>query len=109
MLPKQDLPGILLGLGTSKDEVAATLKRSKIRGVRNTVRHLNPIVRYVQQQILIDDYQLYLEQSTVNGEMILRFELPDGESDETLIAGAVKEFLNRFNRGEYSDLELPAG
>ena len=35
-------------LGNRSDEVAGVLKAKKIQGVRNAVRMLNPIVRYVQ-------------------------------------------------------------
>ena len=37
---------MLVDLGNTPDEVADTLRASGITGVRNTVRFLNPIVRF---------------------------------------------------------------
>jgi hypothetical protein len=105
MIPKQDLPSILLGLGTTPAQVAATLKASGIQGVRNTLRHLNPIVRYVERQLAIDDYQLCVEQS--NLEMLLQLTMPNGKIEKAKISGAVKSFLDAFNSGAFSELELP--
>ena len=46
---------ILCELGDSADQVAETLKAQGILGVRNTVRMLNPIVRFVQGSLLISN------------------------------------------------------
>jgi hypothetical protein len=107
MVPKQDLPSILLGLGTTPDEVAATLRRSSIQGVRNTIRHLNPVVRYVERQLALDDNQLCLEPRNSHSEMKLRLALPDGKIKETTITESVTHFLEAFDAGAFPDLELP--
>jgi hypothetical protein len=39
-------------LGNTADEVAMTLKAKGIQGVPHTVRFLNPIVRYLQAEIV---------------------------------------------------------
>jgi hypothetical protein len=90
-------------LGTTPDEVAATLRARGIKGVRNTVRILNPIVRYATAQapdaraidlILVDR---------------LRIIFASGEVTEVVVPEAVLRFLEMFHRGEYSDLEMPTG
>src|SRR5262245_61971154 len=50
--PKYTLDGRMFDqLGHSADEVAASLKSLGIKGVKHTVRFLNPIVRYVLTKI----------------------------------------------------------
>ena len=51
-----ELSRMLTDLGSSADEIAATLGGDKIQGVRNTVRFLNPIVRYCQRHLMVDNY-----------------------------------------------------
>ena len=105
MVPKQDLPSILLGLGTTPDQVAATLRANGVQGVRNTIRHLNPIVRFVERQLVLDDYQLCLES---NGqETKVRLRLRNGQTEHAIINGPVKSFLGAFNAGAFPELELP--
>jgi hypothetical protein len=90
-------------LGTTPDEVADALRARGIRGVRNTVRILNPIVRYTTAQtpdaraidlILVDR---------------LRIVFASGELTEMPVPTAVLRFLEMFHRGEYPDLEMPVG
>jgi hypothetical protein len=107
MLHKQDLPSVLLGLGNTAHSIAATLRANGVQGARNTLRHLNPVVRYVERRLLLDEYELSLEQPQVKSVMTLRLALPDGKIEETVITGPVKEFLEAFNRGDFPDLELP--
>ena len=90
---------MLQSLGRTPEEVASTLKSKGIQGVPNTIRHLNPIVRYVQTQIpnpcgvhIIDD------------KLTIRF--VDGQEKEEIVPPAVQQFLEAFNRGEYRDLLL---
>ena len=52
------LEQMLLLLGTGPAAVATTLKANGIKGVRNTVRDLNPIVRFAQTRLPIDHYRL---------------------------------------------------
>jgi hypothetical protein len=54
------LTDVLRQLGDSPAEIAATLKAHEIRGVRNTVRFLNPIVRYVQHALGIGPFSVDL-------------------------------------------------
>jgi len=107
MFRKQDLPGILLGLGNTPDEVAATLTSCGIQGVRNTIRHLNPIVRYVERQLHVDDFQLCIEQGNGYSEMKLRLGLPDGKREKAVLPEPVRDFLDEFNSGQFKELELP--
>jgi hypothetical protein len=102
----QELQNILRHLGDTPQTVAAKLKANGVKGVRNTLRHLNPIVRYVERQLLLDDYQLSLEQPKVDSQLMLLLVLPNGESQETMVKGAIKQFLDGFNRGDFPDLEL---
>jgi hypothetical protein len=88
-------------LGQTADEVAAFLKKQQIQGVRNTVRFLNPIVRYVQGQV--SDARTI---DVMTGET-LRILFLDGRRQEVSLPKAVKEFLDAFNRGAFPDLELP--
>ena len=69
---------ILLQLGTSADAVASTLGDKGIQGVRNTTRYLNPIVRFVQAQLQLDDYQLGVICGDRMPQYILRIVLADG-------------------------------
>ena len=98
---------LLLRLGQTPQEVAATLKAMGVKGVRNTIRHLNPIVRFTQRQLRIDDYRL----AVAHGDgvpYLLRLTLPDGATQETAFPEPVKAFLDDFNAGAYPDMELPA-
>ena len=90
-------------LGNSPDDVADALRQAGIRGVRNTVRFLNPVVRYAQAQLprardmdLIDPWRL-------------RIVFANGFVNEVPVPDAVRGFLERFHRGRYPDLEMPAG
>jgi hypothetical protein len=88
-------------LGRTPDEVADALRARGINGVRNTVRILNPIVRYVAAQnpdaraidlILVDR---------------LRIVFASGVVIEVPVPEAVLEFLAMFHRGAFPDLEMP--
>src|SRR5437763_14459229 len=96
-----EIGGILSGLGNSADEIANTLRTAGVQGVRNTVRFLNPIVRYCQIHLLVDNYALDM---MLPG--ILRIHIPDGHKDIPL-PQPVTEFLEAFDQGRYADLELP--
>jgi hypothetical protein len=90
-------------LGATPDEVAARLKVQGIQGVRNAVRFLNPVVRYLAGRIRVDAFGL----DVMKGD---RVRLSYGEGtpkEEVLIPDAIRQFLDRFNRGQYPELELP--
>jgi hypothetical protein len=100
------LARLLSILGSSAVDVARTLQSKQIQGVRNTVRQLNPIVRYVQSQIPLDNYRLDLLPSDGEGYR-LRLVLADARELETTLPRPVREFLEGFNRGDYPELEMP--
>jgi hypothetical protein len=88
-------------LGTTPDAVADTLRARGIQGVRNTVRILNPIVRYVTSQ--------YPDARAVDLILVdrLRIVFASGEPTEVPVPEAVLRFLEMFHRGAYPELEMP--
>jgi hypothetical protein len=94
---------MLRELGETPDQVANVFRVLGIKGVRNTVRFLNPVVRYthclVKNALGID---------IILGDR-LRIYVPEGSSREVEVPTAVVQFLERFHRGEYPDLELDVG
>jgi hypothetical protein len=88
-------------LGTTPDAVAEALCARGITGVRNTVRILNPIVRYVTTQ-LPDAQAIDLIQVDR-----LRIVFAPGETTEVPVPEPVLQFLAMFHRGAYPDLEMP--
>jgi hypothetical protein len=95
------LDALLSGLGDTADKVADSLKAKAIQGVRNTVRILNPIVRFLQDA---------LHESGVGLDMVtpgnLRARAPDGTISNTLLPQPVLDFLARFDQGDYPHLEM---
>jgi len=81
--------------------VAETLRAKNVKGVRNTVRFLNPLIRHIQ---------LCLQNETLDMDLILRDRLriivPRDQRHEAAIPQPVLDFLVAFNSGCYSDLEL---
>ena len=90
-------------LGRTPDEVADALRGRGIKGIRNTARFLNPIVRYVNS-VTADVYAIDLTQ----GDR-LRIVFADGRVSEVSVPQPVLEFLDLFHRGHYPDLEMPVG
>ncbi len=97
-----DLSKMLEQMGSSADEVAATLRATGVQGVRNTVRVLNPIVRYAQNVLRLDN----LDADVMTGKT---FRIHSVRKHEVALPRAVIDFLDAFNRGAYPDLELPPG
>src|SRR3989442_13770185 len=91
----------LVALGNSRDQVAQTLKARGIRGVRNAVRMLNPVVRFVQESLLISNLGMDL----INPKTF-RITLPDGTKITTSIPQAITDFLDAFDQGAYPELEM---
>jgi hypothetical protein len=91
---------MLKALGKTADEVASALRSQGIQGVPNTIRFLNPIVRYVQGQVT-DVRSAHL----VNNDLTIDF--ADGRVQREALPPAVADFLDAFNRGHYPDLILP--
>jgi len=86
-------------LGHTADEIAQTLKSLGITGVRNTVRTLNPIVRYAKMH-RPDAFSM----DVISGRT-LRIVLPTSQTIELPLSEAVLAFLDAFNRGAYPELE----
>ena len=95
----ETLSTVLRQLGNSADEIAATLNAQKITGVRNTVRFLNPIVRYVQQALSIGPFNVDLTEPET-----LRVAV-EGTSIHTMLGQPIKDFLRAFDEGEYPELD----
>lgn len=95
------LAPLLANLGNSADEVASTLRGHGIKGVRNTVRFLNPIVRFLRAQANEE-----LDCDVILGN-ILRVRFADGREEHLLVPRPALEFLRAFNSGGFPDLELP--
>jgi hypothetical protein len=100
------LERMLLLLGTSPAAVATTLKANGIKGVRNTVRDLNPIVRFAQARLPIDRYRLDVRHGDGMESYFLRVTLPTGTEQQVELPESVKQFLDEFNRGAFEELEL---
>ena len=90
-------------LGMTPDEVADSLRARGIKGVRNTARFLNPIVRYAAA-VAPNTYGIDITQ----GDR-LRIVFADGQATEIAVPEAVQRFLDLFHRGQYPDLEMPIG
>ena len=105
MFENANIGRILSLLGNTADAVALTLKGNAIKGTRNTIRHLNPIVRFVQHHLRMDDYHLHLEQRAPDEPYVLCLTMAESK-EETALPRAVQEFLASFNQGAYPELEL---
>jgi hypothetical protein len=92
---------MLESLGHSADEVADKLRSLGIQGAPNTVRQLNPVVRYLHT-LLGDEPSVRLIEKTVT---IVH---ADGRQQIESLPPAACDFLERFNEGRYPDLLLPA-
>ncbi len=100
---KEELRTVLERLGGTADEVAATVRVKGVQGVRNTVRVLNPVVRYVQNALRKDNLDL----DVMTGKTIRVNSGSTVRKEEVALPEAVRQFLDAFNRGDYPDLELP--
>lgn len=101
VLPVKKAKQLLQRLGETADAVAKALDSEGIRGVRNTARFLNPIVRLIHMQVGDDS----LHMDVMRGDT-LRIIHPSGKTDEVPLPAAVKAFLDAFNQGTYPELEV---
>lgn len=99
-MPDGFLPPILEVMGDTPDAVASTLRQAGVRGVRHTVRFLNPVVRFVQARLRVDAVSL----DVIKGA-IMRLRFFAGTKEEATLPVPVKAFLDAFNDGAYPDLE----
>jgi hypothetical protein len=97
-------PAVFASLGSTADEVADSLRLLAIRGVPNTVRSLNPVVRYAMS--LITDDVVMLD---VIRHGVLTVTHAGWRQDTIPLSPAVVEFLEKFNGGDYPDLILSNG
>jgi hypothetical protein len=96
----------LLGqLGLTAGGVAASLWAKRIKGVRNTVRFLNPVVRLAQA--ILQQEAVSLDVRT-GRTLRITYHYQDRQVDVAL-PEAVIEFLGAFNRGEFPNLEIAEG
>src|SRR4051812_14689649 len=93
----------LRALGSSPEEVAQSLRQEGVRGVRNAVRTLNPIVRYLATKNLrpAADFDM------TGGPTLRFFSTRTGKLRELSLPEPVIDFLEAFNRGDHPDLEMP--
>jgi len=103
-VPELTEPAAMLDeLGSTAQDVADALRARGIKGVRNTVRFLNPIVRYAHTRVT-DVYGIDL----IQGDR-LRIVFANGQVTEVVVPEPVLRFLDGFHRGDYPDLEMPVG
>jgi hypothetical protein len=88
-------------LGSTAIDVAKSLRAKRIQGVRNTVRFLNPIVRYAQTQL--PEAQAI---DLIKGDR-LRIVFATHKLKELEVPEPVLRFLEEFHRGQYPELEMP--
>jgi hypothetical protein len=92
---------LLENLGNSPEEVASALRQHGVKGVRNTVRFLNPIVRFVRAQPSLET----VDCDVILGN-ILRMRFPGGSEEHVTVPRPILDFLKLFNSGGFADLEL---
>lgn len=94
---------LLIDLGSTADEVAATLREKGVTGVRHTVRILNPIVRCAL--VLVMGQPIGID---VQDGHTLRISYFDGSNRQEIVQlpAPVCEFLQAFNSGAYPDNEI---
>jgi hypothetical protein len=97
---------ILLQLGSSAQEVATTLRTHHIKGVRNTVRYLNPIVRFAQIRVPLENHDLHVTHGDGMATYTLRMTPAQGPEEGAPLPKPVREFLDAFNDGACPDMEL---
>ena len=100
MNTQDDLRKLLEQMGRSGDAVADTLRATGVLGIRNAVRVLNPIVRYVQNATRLDN----LDADVMTGNT---FRVHGATRQEVELPQAILDFLDAFNHGAYPELELP--
>ena len=88
-------------LGGTPQEVADALQACGIQGVRNTMRFLNPIIRYAAGRI-----EGAADLDLIAGDR-MRVLLTSGEIQEFTVPEPVRQFLEAFHQGAYPELELP--
>jgi hypothetical protein len=94
---------LLQQMGNTADEVAEHLRKANVRGIRNAVRQLNPVVRHVQVRVRSEA----VEFDVMKGDVLtITYRSDRRDKEEVVIPDPVWQFLFSFNRGRYPDLEL---
>src|SRR4051794_34019952 len=99
----QHIAQLLDSMGPTPDQVAATLRAARVRGMRDSTSFRNPVIRYLNQNL---DIGGRLEVSAGGTTLHL---LLGGKVKQVTLPVAVQGFLDCFHRGPYPDLEAPAG
>jgi hypothetical protein len=90
---------ILELMGGTPDHVAATMRGARIKGLRDSTSFMNPVVRYLNHNL-----ELGARLEVGADGTALRM-LHKGKIQELKLPAPVKEFLERFHRGLYPELE----
>ena len=105
MVLKEQVERLLADLGQTVDEVTQNIEACGLRGVRNTIRTLNPLVRYLQ--VKINDEAVEFDLRAMIRDNTLRIkQATTEERDTVVIPEPVLQFLANFNRGAYPHLEF---
>jgi hypothetical protein len=99
-LPEEIAEG-LGRLGDTREQVAETLLANHVQGVRDTVRTLNPVVRFIHIHLKNEDLDL----DVIPGH-IIRYKVAK-QNGEVALPKPVMQFLDAFNAGKHPELELP--
>jgi hypothetical protein len=95
----EQISHLLESMGSTPDEVAASLRKADVRGLRDSTAFLNPVVRYLNRSLAIGG-RLEIGASGA----VLRLQLR-GKLQEIPLPLPVQVFLDGFHRGLYPDLE----
>lgn len=90
---------IIDSLGDSPDRIASQLERFGSKGVRNAVRQLNPLLKFLHTQVPSGAWL-----DVIQGN-VLHIVLRGGKRIEIALPVEMIEFLDAFNRGRYPRLE----
>jgi hypothetical protein len=90
-------------MGVTPDHVAATIRGAGIWGLRDSTSFMNPVVRYLNQNL---DLGAKIE---VGADGTTLRMLHQGQIQEMRLPAPVKGFLGRFHRGSYPELEAERG
>ena len=97
--PMDQIVRLLAAMGDTPDEVAAAVRRTNVRGLRDSTSDRNPIVRFLNRSLNIGG-----RMEIGAGGNILRLFL-SGKTKEATLPVAVQSFLQDFHQGLYPDLE----
>ncbi|HEV8061635.1 MAG TPA: hypothetical protein VGP68_17270 [Gemmataceae bacterium] len=93
------IAALLAGIGSTPEEIALALRNKSIRGHRGNRFFSNPVVRYLNRHLDIGGL-IEVDQSG----SILRV-VQYGKVREMSLPAGISSFLDRFEQGEYRELE----